>query len=209
MDNKIPPQVVVSPPEDDPKSLPALDKAKVSRVRPYLPLLVITLSLPIIFLSSRNQQNFFGRASAPCTNTYPCPTGTPRPCVNTYNCLMPRPVNNSTPTILTTNLPPARVKLPYQSVVMGRDLELNEAMMMTIDGLPDGILQKNCQIIASPQSKVTNILCFIIGRPTKPGIYNVLVTLKDRPGTPESITVSKQLKLQVTVTGPVPGTRPN
>lgn len=205
MNDKVPPEVVVSPPDDDIKSSPPKSNPKITKLRPYLPFLVITLSLPVIFLASRNPQSFFGRASSPCGNSYPCPTPCsnsypcpPPPCTNTYDCPSPTTIVKNAPPVITTKaLPVGRSGQRYAAVVSGIDRDTKEALAMTISNLPTGLSVGRCLTKAPGREEISRIVCPIYGTPAGPGTNIVWVTLRDRPGSPESITVSKDFDLKI------------
>ena len=197
MDNSLPSQVLVSPPQEDIKSPPPTNFGQVPRIKPYLPLLVITLSLPIIFISSRPQSTFVGQAKSTCGNSYPCPTKPP--CPNSTNCPpskpTPAPTANKTPKITTNSLVVGRVGRRYLAPVMGIDGDTQEKLDLKVSNLPKGLITGKCYTY--PDGKTTKIACTIQGAASEPGVFTVTLTLQDRPDRPDSIKVSKNLTLRV------------
>lgn len=104
-------------------------------------------------------------------------------CVDQTDCIcdLPSPTAspalNSPPTITTNSLKSGRKNYLYQAAINGEDVDLSDSLTMTINGLPSGINVKSCQKYSNSTKKL--ISCFLEGKPTISGKFNIDISLKD------------------------------
>lgn len=98
---------------------------------------------------------------------------------------------NKPPVITTIYLYQATYKRSYTGFIRGSDPNPTDTLVITAQNLPPGISMQPC--LNYPAGNISYIACRIEGAPTKVGIYNVLITMRDSLG----VTVTKTLPLKV------------
>ncbi|OGG01934.1 hypothetical protein A2Z33_01710 [Candidatus Gottesmanbacteria bacterium RBG_16_52_11] len=109
------------------------------------------------------------------------PTKTPTPVRTPTRTPTPQPGNTS-PVIQTSFLSDATLNVQYQNFIYGWDADANETLTMTITGLPPGIVKTNCNLYYNFGGYPSYLECYIEGKPTQRGTFNVVATISDGRG---------------------------
>ncbi|OGG01933.1 hypothetical protein A2Z33_01705 [Candidatus Gottesmanbacteria bacterium RBG_16_52_11] len=122
---------------------------------------------------------------------YPTPTGrktptpsvrrTPTPIRTPTRTPTPQP-GNTNPVIQTRFLSDATLNQQYTNFIYGWDGNANETLTMTITGLPPGIVRTTCNLRHNFGGYPSYLECYIEGKPTQRGTFNVVATIYDGRG---------------------------
>lgn len=96
------------------------------------------------------------------------------------------------PMITTDSLPEAKLNLPYQTQVAGRDQSTTDSLKMTIANLPEGLRQDQCQ--SSLANNEASIICTVFGSPLKAENTATNITLTN---SQTGLTASKTFFLPI------------